>query len=149
MIIHLCRFIGSEDPETYFTDTERTRVCYEILETAPYGKRQKGEIGKCIFLVATKYRVRMIKLRLWLWFHLHRCFSGVERLVAEGVFTAAYPLHVVSAKILDCSEEWFLDSSYWNCCENPCILKYALYLFRVHTNVREKKVRIVQEMIPN
>jgi len=39
------RFIGSENKETYFTDTERTRVCYEILETAPYGKRQKGEIG--------------------------------------------------------------------------------------------------------
>ncbi|XP_057304531.1 anoctamin-7-like isoform X4 [Hydractinia symbiolongicarpus] len=56
-------FIGSENPETYFTDTERTRVCYEILETAPYGRRQKGEIG-------------------------------IERLVSEGVFTAAYPLHV-------------------------------------------------------
>ncbi|XP_066936321.1 anoctamin-7-like isoform X2 [Clytia hemisphaerica] len=56
-------FIGSEKPETYFTDTERTRVCYEILETAPYGKRQKGEIG-------------------------------IERLCAEGVFVASYPLHV-------------------------------------------------------
>jgi anoctamin-7 len=56
-------FIGSEDPDTYFTDTERVRVCYEILETAPYGRKQKGEIG-------------------------------IERLVAEGVFVAAYPLHV-------------------------------------------------------
>ena len=47
LIISLyARFIGSENPETYFTDTERTRVCYEILETAPYGRRQKGEIGK-------------------------------------------------------------------------------------------------------
>ena len=45
-IITSFRFIGSENPETYFTDTERTRVCYEILETAPYGKRQKGEIGE-------------------------------------------------------------------------------------------------------
>ena len=44
------RFIGSENPETYFTDTERTRVCYEILETAPYGRRQKGEIGKNMYL---------------------------------------------------------------------------------------------------
>ncbi|XP_065061399.1 anoctamin-7-like isoform X1 [Rhopilema esculentum] len=57
------KFIGSDNPDTYFTDTQRTRVAYEILETAPYGKRQKGEIG-------------------------------VERLVAEGCFTAAYPLHV-------------------------------------------------------
>lgn len=40
------RFIGSDNPETYFTDTERTRVCYEILETASYGKRQNGEIGR-------------------------------------------------------------------------------------------------------
>ena len=40
------RFIGSDNPDTYFTDTQRTRVAYEILETAPYGKRQKGEIGK-------------------------------------------------------------------------------------------------------
>ncbi|XP_065679230.1 anoctamin-7-like isoform X1 [Hydra vulgaris] len=56
-------FLGSENPSTYFTDTERTRICYEILERAPYGRRQKGEIG-------------------------------IERLVAEGVFAAAYPLHV-------------------------------------------------------
>lgn len=45
-IISPFRFIGSENPETYFTDTERTRVCYEILETAPYGRRQNGEIGR-------------------------------------------------------------------------------------------------------
>ncbi|KAK2550527.1 Anoctamin-7 [Acropora cervicornis] len=41
----LNKFIGHEDPETYFTETERTRVVYEIMETAPFGKRQKGEIG--------------------------------------------------------------------------------------------------------
>ena len=40
------RFIGSDNLDTYFTDTQRTRVAYEILETAPYGKRQKGEIGR-------------------------------------------------------------------------------------------------------
>lgn len=42
------KFIGSDKPETYFTDTERTRVCYEILETAPYGRRQRGEIGNLL-----------------------------------------------------------------------------------------------------
>ncbi|EDO49855.1 predicted protein, partial [Nematostella vectensis] len=41
----LNKFIGSDDPDSYFTDVERTRVAYEILETAPYGKRQRGEIG--------------------------------------------------------------------------------------------------------
>ena len=41
----LYRFIGSDNPDTYFSDTQRTRVAYEILETAPYGKRQRGEIG--------------------------------------------------------------------------------------------------------
>ncbi|XP_065061401.1 anoctamin-7-like [Rhopilema esculentum] len=57
------KFIGNESPETYFNDTQRSRVAYEILETAPYGKRQRGEIG-------------------------------IERLVSEGCFAAAYPLHV-------------------------------------------------------
>ncbi|KAK3715467.1 hypothetical protein QZH41_006501 [Actinostola sp. cb2023] len=41
----LNKFIGSDNPDTYFTDVERVRVVYEILETAPYGKRQRGEIG--------------------------------------------------------------------------------------------------------
>ncbi|XP_028393643.1 anoctamin-7-like isoform X1 [Dendronephthya gigantea] len=59
----LDKFIGSENPDTYFKDTERSRIVYEILETAPYGKKQRGEIG-------------------------------VERLVEEEVFVAAYPLHV-------------------------------------------------------
>ncbi|XP_065655307.1 anoctamin-7 isoform X3 [Hydra vulgaris] len=56
-------FIGSENPNTFFTDTERTYICYEILESTPYGSRQKGEIG-------------------------------IERLIAEKIFDAAYPLHV-------------------------------------------------------
>lgn len=102
------RFIGSEKPETYFTDTERTRVCYEILETAPYGRRQKGEIGEffntllyvtnvCILLLINLSKNSLwrfkIKVNLNL---LNFQFSGIERLCAEGVFTAAYPLHVVS-----------------------------------------------------
>ena len=72
------RFAGSDNPDVYFKDTERTRVvspikhnlsnlflsyksrvaglmCYtidlqanEILETAVYGSRQKGEIGELV-----------------------------------------------------------------------------------------------------
>ncbi|XP_027049468.1 anoctamin-7-like [Pocillopora damicornis] len=64
----LQRFVGSDNPETYFKDTERTRVANEILETAVYGSRNKGEIG-------------------------------ISRLVEEGVFTAAYPLHVGPAEL--------------------------------------------------
>nr|XP_047138898.1 anoctamin-7 isoform X2 [Hydra vulgaris] len=56
-------FIGSENPNTFFTDTERTYICYEILESTPYGNRHKGEIG-------------------------------IERLITEEIFDAAYPLHV-------------------------------------------------------
>ncbi|XP_068699332.1 anoctamin-7-like [Montipora foliosa] len=41
----LHKFAGSDNPDVYFKDTERTRVANEILETAVYGSRQKGEIG--------------------------------------------------------------------------------------------------------
>jgi len=46
----LHKFVGSDHPETYFKDTERTRVANEILETAVYGNRNKGEIGELPFL---------------------------------------------------------------------------------------------------
>ncbi|KXJ21569.1 Anoctamin-7 [Exaiptasia diaphana] len=59
----LHKFLNSNDPDNYFTDTERTRVASEILETACYGNRQRGEIG-------------------------------ISRLVNDGIYTAAYPLHV-------------------------------------------------------
>ncbi|KAL9970224.1 hypothetical protein ACROYT_G022562 [Oculina patagonica] len=68
----LHKFVGSDNPETYFKDTERTRVANEILETAVYGSRNKGEIG-------------------------------ISRLVEEGVYAAAYPLHVGPA---DLPSDW-------------------------------------------
>ncbi|XP_048580920.1 anoctamin-7 isoform X2 [Nematostella vectensis] len=64
----LNKFLGSDNPDTYFTDTERARVASEILETAVYGRRQKGEIG-------------------------------ISRLVDEGTYSAAYPLHVGPADL--------------------------------------------------
>ncbi|KAG0721119.1 Anoctamin-7 [Chionoecetes opilio] len=39
------RFLGSYNPEKYFTDTQRSRIVYEILSTAAFGKLKKGEIG--------------------------------------------------------------------------------------------------------
>lgn len=65
---HLSKFLGHENPDTYFTDTERSRVANEILQTAVYGNRHKGEIG-------------------------------ISRLVEEGIYTAAYPLHVGSSDL--------------------------------------------------
>ena len=44
--ILLCfRFLGSDDQDTYFTNKDRSRVVYEILSTASYGKRKRAEIG--------------------------------------------------------------------------------------------------------
>ncbi|KAK7085085.1 Anoctamin-7 [Halocaridina rubra] len=55
-------FLGSDSPETYFTSTQRSRIVHEILSTASFGKRKKGEIG-------------------------------IERLIDEGIYSAAFPLH--------------------------------------------------------
>jgi Dimerisation domain of Ca+-activated chloride-channel, anoctamin len=63
--LYLDRFLGSENRENYFTSVQRSRILYEILSTAVFGKKKKGEVG-------------------------------VERLVEEGVFSAAFPLHDVS-----------------------------------------------------
>uniref|UniRef100_T1HAX3 Anoctamin n=1 Tax=Rhodnius prolixus TaxID=13249 RepID=T1HAX3_RHOPR len=56
------RFLGSENRETFFTDTQRSRIVYEILSTCMFGKKKKGEVGIC-------------------------------RLIDEGVFSTAFPLH--------------------------------------------------------
>ena len=44
---YLCgyRFLGSDDQDTYFTPTQRSRIVYEILATTPYGKKKRAEIG--------------------------------------------------------------------------------------------------------
>ena len=59
------RFLGSDDPDSFFTRAQRSRMVYEILATTPFGKEKKGEVG-------------------------------IERLVDEGVYNAAFPLHDVS-----------------------------------------------------
>ncbi|XP_006810942.2 anoctamin-7-like, partial [Neolamprologus brichardi] len=58
----MSRFLGWEDHDTYFTNTQRHRVVYEILARTAYGKRKKAEVG-------------------------------VDRLLNEGAYTAAFPLH--------------------------------------------------------
>ena len=61
------RFLGSGDPNTFFSRAQRSRMVYEILATTPFGKEKKGEVG-------------------------------IERMVEEGAYSAAFPLHDVSAK---------------------------------------------------
>ncbi|CAB3359127.1 Hypothetical predicted protein [Cloeon dipterum] len=56
------KFLGHDNRATYFTNVQRSRILYEILSTAVFGKKKKGEVG-------------------------------VDRLVEEGVFSAAFPLH--------------------------------------------------------
>jgi len=63
--IPINRFLGSDDLDSFFTRAQRSRMVYEILATAPFGKEKKGEVG-------------------------------IERLVGEGAYTAAFPLHDVS-----------------------------------------------------
>ena len=90
----LCRFVGCDDHENYFTNTQRHRVVsdrnsstciqgnysfmeldcvlfqvYEILARTVYGKRRRAEVG-------------------------------VDRLINEGVYKAAFPLHEVRSYLL-------------------------------------------------
>lgn len=39
------KFLNSDNHDTYFTNTQRTRVVHEILQTSLYGKRRHAEIG--------------------------------------------------------------------------------------------------------
>uniref|UniRef100_A0A4X2L7R0 Anoctamin n=1 Tax=Vombatus ursinus TaxID=29139 RepID=A0A4X2L7R0_VOMUR len=58
----LSKFLGSDSPDSYFSNTQRHRVVAEILARTMYGKRKHAEMG-------------------------------IARLLAEGVYTAAFPLH--------------------------------------------------------
>ncbi|NXE84125.1 ANO7 protein, partial [Cochlearius cochlearius] len=55
-------FLGSNEPDTFFSTTQRHQILYEILATTPYGHAGAREVG-------------------------------VDRLLSEKVFTAAFPLH--------------------------------------------------------
>lgn len=59
------RYVGSDNQATFFSNAQRIRIVYEILSTALYGEKRKGEVG-------------------------------VDRLVEEGIFLSAFPLHDVS-----------------------------------------------------
>ncbi|XP_008469599.2 anoctamin-7-like [Diaphorina citri] len=56
------KYVGSDNQATFFSNAQRIRIVYEILSTALYGEKRKGEVG-------------------------------VDRLVEEGIFLSAFPLH--------------------------------------------------------
>ncbi|XP_039359993.1 anoctamin-7-like [Mauremys reevesii] len=58
----LDKFLGSDSRDSYFSNTQRHRIVYEILARTIYGKRKRAEIG-------------------------------INRLLDERVYGAAFPLH--------------------------------------------------------
>ncbi|XP_030742794.1 anoctamin-7 [Echinops telfairi] len=58
----LCRFLGSDNQDTFFTSTHRHQILFEILAKTPYGHHKKS-------------------------------LFGIDQLLSEGVFRAAFPLH--------------------------------------------------------
>merc|ERR1712142_762491 len=38
-------FLGAEDPDNFFSNRDRSRIAYEVLQTTIYGKRKRAEIG--------------------------------------------------------------------------------------------------------
>uniref|UniRef100_A0A674K9S3 Anoctamin n=1 Tax=Terrapene triunguis TaxID=2587831 RepID=A0A674K9S3_9SAUR len=58
----LDKFLGSDSRDSYFSNTQRHRIVYEILARTIYGKRKRAEIG-------------------------------INRLLNERVYAAAFPLH--------------------------------------------------------
>lgn len=44
-LLFFSSFLGSDNPETYFKETDRQRIAWEILEVTAYGKKKRAEIG--------------------------------------------------------------------------------------------------------
>ena len=66
----LDKFLGSDNKQSFFTRSQRSRIVFEILSALVFGREKKGEVG-------------------------------IDRLVEEGAFSAAYPLHDVCNAELD------------------------------------------------
>ena len=85
--VFIFRFLGSEDKETFFTRAQRSRMVYEILSATTFGREKKGEVS-FIYTFATYYHNTYI-------INVIFCQVGISRLVEEGAFNAAFPLHDV------------------------------------------------------
>ncbi|VDM71379.1 unnamed protein product, partial [Strongylus vulgaris] len=69
------QFVNWDRPDILFPHAERSRMVYDLLTRAHYDDPRLNSKGK----TQNHYRF------------------GIERLVAQGVYTAAYPLHQVMA----------------------------------------------------
>lgn len=74
-------YVGSDDPNSFFETSERSRMVYDLLLRTRYDSEE-----------VEKYRV------------------GIERLMKNGTYTAAYPLHEVNEF---CFSIYFLMGSSW------------------------------------
>ena len=86
--VFIFRFLGSEDKETFFTRAQRSRMVYEILSATTFGREKKGEVE-----ILYQDQISIFNLS-----NLRQNFSqvGISRLVEEGAFNAAFPLHDVT-----------------------------------------------------
>ncbi|KHN88125.1 Anoctamin-5 [Toxocara canis] len=93
---HLDCYVGSDDPGSFFESSERSRMVYDLLLRTRYDSEE-----------TEKYRV------------------GIERLVKNGTYTAAYPLHEPCEEpkydVKRCSNREML---YWNWCRFNNFYKY-------------------------
>ncbi|VDN53075.1 unnamed protein product [Dracunculus medinensis] len=81
---HLNCYVGHENPVTFFDDSERSRMVYDLLIRTRYDSDEK-------------YRV------------------GIERLINNGSYTAAFPLHEeCESKIYDAQNCNNREMLYWN-----------------------------------
>ena len=81
--VFIFRFLGSEDKETFFTRAQRSRMVYEILSATTFGREKKGEVYYIMSIFLKSETKRFFQV-------------GISRLVEEGAFNAAFPLHDVT-----------------------------------------------------
>lgn len=72
IIFTLSRYSKVEDPKKLFSNAERSRIVYELLNRTRYDAKQEEPIGK-----STDVKV------------------GIDSLLEDKTYTAAFPLHEV------------------------------------------------------
>ena len=69
-------------------------MVYEILSATTFGREKKGEV-EILWNMDTYYQYNVINIS-------QTCVQvGISRLVEEGAFNAAFPLHDVTIKLTD------------------------------------------------
>ncbi|VDK81677.1 unnamed protein product [Litomosoides sigmodontis] len=93
---HLKCYVGHENPNTFFDDSERSRLVYDLLIRTRYDTYE-----------AEKYRV------------------GIQRLIKNGTYTSAFPLHEDCGwNEYDVNRSTDREFLYWNWARITNICKY-------------------------